>query len=82
MLGFSRGSYTARALTGMLHTVGLLYKDNIEQVGNSFCRNLQISDLPLQVQFAYGLYAKRDPLTAKFKSTFSRDVKVEFVGVW
>jgi uncharacterized protein (DUF2235 family) len=38
MLGFSRGSYTARALAGMLSTVGLLYKDNIEQVGNSLWR--------------------------------------------
>jgi uncharacterized protein (DUF2235 family) len=80
MLGFSRGSYTARALAGMLSTVGLLYKDNIEQVGNSFWRK-QISKL-LQVGFAYGLYVKRDPLTAKFKKTFSRDVKVDFMGVW
>jgi uncharacterized protein (DUF2235 family) len=80
MLGFSRGSYTARALAGMLHTVGLLYKDNIEQVGISFWRK-QISKL-LQVEFAYGLYVKRDPLTAKFKKTFSRDVKVDFMGVW
>jgi len=38
MLGFSRGSYTARALVGMLHTVGLLYKDNEEQVSTQFCR--------------------------------------------
>ena len=81
MLGFSRGSYTARALAGMLHTVGLLYKDNIEQVGNSVWHK-QLSKLPLQVEFAYGLYVKRDPLTAKFKKTFSRDVKVEFMGVW
>ena len=81
MLAFSRGSYTARALAGMLHTVGLLYKDNIEQVGNNSCRK-QISKLPFQIEFAYGLYVKRDPLTAKFKKTFSRDVKVEFMGVW
>jgi len=65
----------------MLHTVGLLYKDNIEQVGNSVWHK-QLSKLPLQVEFAYGLYVKRDPLTAKFKKTFSRDVKVEFMGVW
>ena len=81
MVGFSRGSYTARALAGMLHTVGLLYKDNIEQVGNNPCRR-QIFKPPFQVEFAYGLYVKRDPLTVKFKKTFSRDVKVEFMGVW
>jgi len=65
----------------MLCAVGLLYKDNIEQVGNRFWRE-QLSKLPLQVEFAYGLYVKRDPLTAQFKKTFSRDVKVEFMGVW
>jgi uncharacterized protein (DUF2235 family) len=32
MFGFSRGAYTARALAGMLHCVGLLPKGNIEQV--------------------------------------------------
>lgn len=32
MFGFSRGSYTARALAGMLHSVGLLPKGNHEQV--------------------------------------------------
>ena len=40
MIGFSRGSYTARALAAMLHTVGLLYKDNIEQVSAEFCHKL------------------------------------------
>ena len=65
----------------MLHTVGLLYKDNIEQVGKNSCGR-HISKPPFQVEFAYGLYVKRDPLTVKFKKTFSRDVKVEFMGVW
>jgi uncharacterized protein (DUF2235 family) len=32
MFGFSRGAYTARALAGMLHCVGLLPKGNREQV--------------------------------------------------
>jgi uncharacterized protein (DUF2235 family) len=32
MFGFSRGAYTARALAGMLHCVGLLPKANSEQV--------------------------------------------------
>ena len=81
MVGFSRGSYTARALAVMLQTVGLLYKDNIEQVGNISCRR-QIPKLPFQVEFAYGLYVKRHPLRKTFKKTFSRDVKVEFMGLW
>ena len=32
LFGFSRGAYTARCLAGMLHKVGLLPKDNLEQV--------------------------------------------------
>ncbi|KAI0064152.1 hypothetical protein BV25DRAFT_1800963 [Artomyces pyxidatus] len=69
IFGFSRGAYTARAIAGMLHKVGLLLQDNAEQVG-----------------FAYKLYAsssKSDiPLAAGFKATFSREVPIEFLGVW
>ncbi|KAI0271808.1 hypothetical protein BGY98DRAFT_1091085 [Russula aff. rugulosa BPL654] len=32
LFGFSRGAYTARALAGMLYKVGLLSKDNNEQI--------------------------------------------------
>ncbi len=32
LFGFSRGAYTARALAGMLTKIGLLPRDNIEQV--------------------------------------------------
>jgi hypothetical protein len=49
--------------------VGLLPKDNDEQVN-----------------FAYDLYTRTDQagiaLSAGFKRTFSRDVKIEFIGVW
>ncbi|TFY76082.1 hypothetical protein EWM64_g7930 [Hericium alpestre] len=67
--GFSRGAYTARALAGMLHKVGLLPRDNFAQV-----------------PFAYKLYksskASNQVLAAGFKQTFSRDVPIEFLGVW
>lgn len=43
---------------------------------------LKIPGLPPQVEFAYELFVKRDPLCAKFKKTFSQDVKVEFMGMW
>ncbi|KAJ1310118.1 hypothetical protein OPQ81_006865 [Rhizoctonia solani] len=69
LFGFSRGAYTARALAGMLHKVGLLPPDNVEQI-----------------PFAYQMY-KRTDLTgfhqsAGFKKTFSREVRIEFMGVW
>ncbi|KAG1906398.1 uncharacterized protein F5891DRAFT_1002156 [Suillus fuscotomentosus] len=69
LFGFSRGAYTARALAGMLYKVGLLPKSDLQQIS-----------------FAYDAYkttgVQADALAAGFKQTFSRDVKVEFVGVW
>ncbi|KAH9030287.1 hypothetical protein EDB84DRAFT_1494683 [Lactarius hengduanensis] len=67
LFGFSRGAYTARALAGMLHKVGLLSRDNIEQI-----------------PFAYELYKSDDnvALAQDFKMAFSREVPIEFVGVW
>ncbi|KAI0248361.1 hypothetical protein BJV78DRAFT_1131702 [Lactifluus subvellereus] len=67
LFGFSRGAYTARALAGMLHKVGLLSKDNLEQI--PFAYKLYKS--------------KRKSDVAKgFKDTFSRSVTIDFVGVW
>ncbi|KAI0301180.1 hypothetical protein B0F90DRAFT_1668043 [Multifurca ochricompacta] len=67
--GFSRGAYTARALAGMLHKVGLLSKDNFEQI-----------------PFAYKLYKsssdKNNKLAVRFKKAYSRDVPIDFLGVW
>ncbi|KAG8897273.1 hypothetical protein FRC00_004604 [Tulasnella sp. 408] len=75
-----RGAYTARALAAMLYRVGLLPLCNIEQV-----------------PFAYKIFKeskkenkimKKNPedprgwLSRNFRSTFSREVKVEFVGIW
>ncbi|KAI9444639.1 hypothetical protein H4582DRAFT_2094508 [Lactarius indigo] len=67
LFGFSRGAYTARALAGMLHKVGLLSKDNVEQI-----------------PFAYKLYKADNnaDLAQGFKTTFCREVPIEFVGVW
>ncbi|KAH7340539.1 hypothetical protein B0J17DRAFT_715747 [Rhizoctonia solani] len=69
LFGFSRGAYTARALAGMLHKVGLLPPDNVEQIS-----------------FAYQMFKRSDKVgfkeSAGFKKTFSREVEIEFLGVW
>ncbi len=36
MFGFSRGAYTARALTGMLHTIGILAKSELHQLQQAY----------------------------------------------
>ncbi|KAF7987010.1 hypothetical protein HWV62_103 [Athelia sp. TMB] len=69
IFGFSRGAYTARALAGMLHKVGLLGKDNAEQVPFAYKVYNRSDDAA-------------NTLAAGFKRTFARDVKVEFLGVF
>ncbi|HXO30228.1 MAG TPA: DUF2235 domain-containing protein [Thermoanaerobaculia bacterium] len=71
VFGFSRGAYTARVLCGLLHMVGLLREDNEGLI-------------PYAIRLM-----KTKPLTddvfkiaGKFKSTFSRDCKPHFLGVW
>jgi len=68
IFGFSRGAYTARVLAGMLHKVGLLTQGNEELI-----------------PFAWDMF-KHDPndpkLAEGFKKTFSRPVRVHFLGLW
>ena len=71
VIGFSRGAYTARSLVGMIRNCGLI----------------EPKHLALRAAVAYGIYRTRDDdvdsLTAKwFRSAFSRQIKIKFVGVW
>ncbi|KAL4250658.1 hypothetical protein ABKN59_005360 [Abortiporus biennis] len=69
IFGFSRGAYTARALAGMLHKIGLLPKDNPEQI--PFAYKLFTKTDTASLTIARG-----------FKETFCRSVVIDFVGVW
>ena len=68
LFGFSRGAYTVRALSGLLHMCGLLQKGS---------NNL--------IPYALKLHRARAPdfeIAAGFKTTFSRECPLHFVGVW
>lgn len=69
IFGFSRGAYTARALAGMLTKVGLLPKDNVEQV-------------PFAWTMYTNTDKTGEALAQGFRKTFCRTVKIEFLGVW
>ncbi|KAJ6583965.1 hypothetical protein DFH09DRAFT_1433942 [Mycena vulgaris] len=69
IFGFSRGSYTARALAGMLHKVGLLPRDNQQQIPFAFKMYQNTSKSGLKLADGY-------------KQTFCQEVEVEFLGVW
>ena len=68
VFGFSRGAYTARALCGMLHIIGLLREDNEGLIPYSIRMIKQ-----KHIDFA---------VAADFKKTFCRECKPHFVGVW
>ncbi|KAJ7140635.1 hypothetical protein C8R44DRAFT_603741, partial [Mycena epipterygia] len=71
LFGFSRGAVQVRALAGMIATMGLVYSGNQSLI-----------------PFAYELYSNRhkgqeaEQLCSHFKKTFSRDVRVHFLGAW
>ncbi|CUA73229.1 putative protein YEL023C [Saccharomyces cerevisiae S288c] [Rhizoctonia solani] len=69
LFGFSRGAYTARALAGMLHKVGLLPAYNHEQV--PFAYDMFKRDDEQGWKMSNG-----------FKRAFCVDVKIDFVGVF
>jgi len=69
IFGFSRGAYTARALAGMIHKVGLLPAGNHQQVPFAYKMFTRNDD-------------KGWKQSTAFKKAFSVDVEIEFVGVW
>ncbi|GLB40817.1 putative uncharacterized alpha/beta hydrolase domain (DUF2235) [Lyophyllum shimeji] len=69
IFGFSRGAYTARALAGMIHKVGLLPACNHQQVPFAYKMYTKADELGWKQSNA-------------FKKAFSVDVKIEFIGVW
>ncbi|CAE6479938.1 unnamed protein product [Rhizoctonia solani] len=69
LFGFSRGAYTARALAGMLHKVGLLPRANYQQV--PFAYHMYQRDDEEGWEMSKG-----------FKQAFSIDVEIHFMGLF
>lgn len=86
IFGFSRGAYTARALAGMIHSVGLLPKHNIENAPFAY----QVYEASTEGQSNTStddVSEKKSALPENvnpedFKRTFCIPVKINFVGVW
>ena len=70
IFGFSRGAYTARALTGMIHYVGILPKGS---------KNL----LPYASKLYFRIRKEgKTSVHDGFKCTFSQKCKPHFIGIW
>ncbi|KAG7086992.1 hypothetical protein E1B28_012970 [Marasmius oreades] len=69
IFGFSRGSYTARSLAGMIHKVGILPACNHQQVPFAYKMYTRADEIGWEQSNA-------------FKKAFSIDADIEFIGVW
>jgi len=66
----------------MLHSVGLLPRENTEQVSGQYPGIVHPLTVSKQVAFAYKVYKEQDPLAPSFKTTFCKAVMIDFLGVW
>ena len=87
VFGFSRGAYTARALAGMLHGYGLLCQGNeghLPYAWNMFHDALQGKrEMLKKAPHARGGVSSHSiEHNFAFAETYSRRVKIRFMGVW
>jgi uncharacterized protein (DUF2235 family) len=97
LFGFSRGAYTARALSGMLHFCGLLRPGNAQlipyaikvhherRVKKPKWARGRLEYLFRALRVFYWLAARTEPDWARaagFKNAFCRDCDPHFIGVW
>ncbi len=88
LFGFSRGAYTARALAGLLHGYGLLHRGNEGHL--AYAWRLFVGEVKKQRRQLKKDRRNRRPGNnahtiahdTAFASTFSRPVRLRFVGVW
>ncbi|KAG8684382.1 hypothetical protein FRC11_012185 [Ceratobasidium sp. 423] len=87
LFGFSRGAFTARALAGMLHCVGLLPRHNPEHIPFAYQVYKNAND-KMDAASPSTTSAPCENVKAKnvnpeeFKRTFCVPVMIDFVGVW
>jgi uncharacterized protein (DUF2235 family) len=75
LFGFSRGSYTARAVGSLLHVYGLLEPGNEQLIPYILRLYAKMTKSPKGQE---ATFAAEDA----FKYAFSREVEVHFCGVW
>jgi Uncharacterized alpha/beta hydrolase domain (DUF2235) len=87
LFGFSRGAYTVRAVAGLLHGYGLLHRGNEGHL--AYAWRLFVGEVKKQRSQLKKERLKRSVANAHtiqhdtaFASTFSRPVRLRFVGVW
>jgi uncharacterized protein (DUF2235 family) len=89
MVGFSRGAYTARALTGVIARCGLLQHAHARRAGEPTDPNLAADD-PILAAYQHWTQRPRDAAERRqlqdaiglFRAAYTRPAHVAFLGVW
>ncbi|EPQ55050.1 hypothetical protein GLOTRDRAFT_27349, partial [Gloeophyllum trabeum ATCC 11539] len=79
LFGFSRGAYQVRALSAMIDKIGLIHKGNQAQI--PFPSSAP-TDRTKTDQDPTSTLPTAEESVGRFKETFSRNVKVHFIGAW
>lgn len=93
ILGFSRGAFTARSLTGLINRCGLIKPDLIEKRVNPITKMEDARATPdsalvrqawqlYQREFDHQVDSRLQEPCAKFRRDNCWNVKVKFLGVW
>jgi hypothetical protein len=93
IFGFSRGAFTARSLAGLINRCGILKLEQFKgQIDPDTKKPIQRAHPKLErVKQAWKLYqqdvksdgeARSAQPCVKFRSDYSHDVKIKFLGVW
>ena len=83
IFGFSRGAYTARALCGMLEMFGLLSSGNEELIPYAMrLFKSSNSGLMFRIKQRFTTVPNKFRTAAGFKSTFCKECKPHFLGLW
>lgn len=84
LFGFSRGAYTVRALTALLHVYGLIRPGNEPLIPYAIRLMVAINKIRASEKQDYsGLLDNYFDLALQFKDYFSiKDCKPHFVGIW
>ncbi|CAE6480640.1 unnamed protein product [Rhizoctonia solani] len=85
IFGFSRGAYTARALAGMLYSVGLLPRHNLEQVSFAYqvyAESKFTGEEPGSSGPVEFTASPKDIHPGAFKRAFCIPITITFLGVW
>jgi uncharacterized protein (DUF2235 family) len=87
LFGFSRGAYTVRALAALIHTCGLLHRQNQNLIPYAIelfkTESTEAGGLAAQQEKRTGMRrALKLPLCDAFASAFSARPQIHFLGLW